>query len=197
MQSPTAPIEVDLETERFFLQSMRPEEITERMCAWLADPRKAHMINAPARTMIIADFERYLASHDRKRGHLLGIRSKLTGELIGFWAVYVDWPNGEFLVNVLLGERGAYTLGAREETQMALLTHFFDVLHLQIFRCNALARNRHIGKVLIESGATLEHSSYRASAAGGPMLELQHYRADKAAWHRLRDRVMPPKKEGA
>jgi hypothetical protein len=185
-----APSEIRLETAHFVLRTMTVDDPLDRAGAWLGDPAKARMINAPARAMPADAFAKYLASHDRVRGHLLGIFAKEGGTLVGFWAIYIDWEQGEFLVNVLVGERGRVSRGAREETQMALLAYFFDVVGLKIFRCMVLARNHYVEvKLLQESGATLEHTSWKPSTTAEEFVEIHHYRADTAAWHRLRERV--------
>lgn len=189
MAEPPAPSDIHLETAHFILRTMKAGDPLERAAAWLADPAKARMINAPARAMTREAFQRYLDSHDRQRGHLLGIFGK-DGALLGFWAVYVDWDLSEFQVNVLVGQRGRSSRGAREETQIALLDHFFDTLGLQTFRCTVMARNRYVDvNLLTDGGATLEHTSWKPSATAEEFVELHHYRADTAAWHRLRERL--------
>jgi RimJ/RimL family protein N-acetyltransferase len=185
-----APSDIRLETAHFILRTLTADDPLERAAAWLADPAKAAMINAPARAMPVEAFRKYLASHDRVRGHLLGIFAKEGGALVGFWAVYIDWDEAEFLVNVLVGERGRVSHRAREETQMALLEHFFDVAGLKRLRCTVLARNRYVGfKLLRDCGATLEHTSWKPSATSEAFVEIHHYRADAATWHRLRERL--------
>lgn len=185
-----APSDIRLETVHFVLRTMTPGDPLDRAGGWLADSAKARMINAPARAMDTAAFRKYLESHDRVRGHLLGIFAKEGGALLGFWAVYVDWDESEFMVNVLVGERGRASHHAREETQMALLAYFFDVVGLKIFRCSVLARNHYVDlKLLRDSGATLEHTSWKPSAVSEEFVEIHHYRADTAAWHRFRERM--------
>lgn len=185
-----APSDVRLETAHFILRTMTPADPLGEAGAWLADPAKARMINAPPRAMSAADFGKYLASHDRVRGHLLGIFTKDEKRLVGFWSVYVDWDESEFLVNVLVGPRGRISHLAREESQAAMLDHFFDTLGLKTLRCMVLARNQYVGeKLLRDCGATLEHKSWKPSTTSEEYLEIHHYRADTAVWHRLRERL--------
>jgi len=190
MDAPRGPQDIRLETPHFVLRAMTADDASERVGAWLADPKKAAMINAPARAMTPSALRSYIASHDRRVGHLLGIVAKGGGTLIGFWAVYIDWGMSEFQLNVLVGERGRIAHGAQAETQYALLDHFFDRVGLKHMRCTVLARNRLMDAYLRENGARLEHTSWRTDMGGsGEVLELHDYRADQGVWHRLRARL--------
>ena len=190
MDAPREPQDIRLETPHFALRALTADDASERIGAWLADRRKAAMINAPARAMTPPALRSYIASHDRRVGHLLGIFAKDGGALVGFWAVYIDWERGEFQLNVLVGERGRSAQGAQAETQYALLDHFFDRVGLAHMRCTVLKRNRFMEAYLRENGATLEHTSWRADVDGsGEVLELRDYRADAGVWHRLRARL--------
>ena len=57
---------------------------------WMADPAIARALNAPARALSLDDVRKYIASHDRISGHLLGVFRKQDGALIGIWSVYID-----------------------------------------------------------------------------------------------------------
>jgi len=190
MIAPAAPFDIRIETDNFLLRTLTAEDASRQVCNWFADANKARMINAPPQALTLERLRRYVASHDRISGHLLGIFARGNGEPLGFWSVYVDWENGEFLVNVLVGERGRKCIGAREETQMALLDFFFETLNLEVFRCTVLAANRYVGsKLLRASGATLEHSDWRPSTTAQAFVEIHYYRGDKSAWHRLREKL--------
>src|SRR5258706_14963573 len=92
------PINVHIETENYLLRTLERQDASDRCCGWLADPAKARMINAPARAMSPGDFADYISSHDRIRGHILGIFDKATGTHVGIWSVYIDWELREFLI---------------------------------------------------------------------------------------------------
>jgi RimJ/RimL family protein N-acetyltransferase len=184
------PRDIRLETPHFVLRPLTEGDANERVAAWLADPRKAAMINAPVKAMTVDGLRRFIASHDRRVGHLLGIFAKDGGTLVGFWAAYIDWAHREFQLNVLVGERGRVSAGAQVETQHALLDHFFDEVGLTHLRVSVLARNRFMDRYLRENGAVLEHTSWRSDVDGsGEVLELHDYRADQTVWHALRARL--------
>jgi hypothetical protein len=187
--TPNAPLTIRLETPHYILRNIEIADVTPRWGAWLADPKKAHMINSPARALDVESLRKYVADHDRISGHLLGIFAKPSGQMVGFWSVYVDWERSEFLVSVLIGERGAVSRNARAESQIVLLDHFYDTLGLETFRCSALARNAFMTRYLIDNGAVREHTSYRASTTEQAFVEVGHYRAPREAWHRLRAKL--------
>src|SRR6267378_4216155 len=114
---PSTPQSIRLETPHFVLRHIEFADVTPRWGAWLADPAKARMINAPVRALDVEALHKYVHDHDRIAGHVLGIFTKTAGEMVGFWAVYVDWERSEFLLSVLIGERGRQSRDARDETQ--------------------------------------------------------------------------------
>jgi hypothetical protein len=102
--------------------------------------------------------------------------------MIGFREVYVEWVHREFLVNVLIGERGRTALNAREESQQVICAYFFGELGLVAMRCSVLSTNTLILRIMAEKGATHVHTSQKVSANGGPPVELRHFRLSKEAW---------------
>jgi RimJ/RimL family protein N-acetyltransferase len=181
---------VRLETPNYIVRTIERGDPGDRMRLWLTDPRKARMINMPPVALSAEDLDKYVASFDGRSSHLLGVFETLSRVLVGFWSVYVDWPRKEFLVNVLIGERGRQSATARIESQIALLNYFFDDLALDSLRCSVLADNTYVGRRLLrDCGAIHEHTSYKPSANGPGFVELHHYRGDRDAWHRLRSKL--------
>src|SRR6185295_10743173 len=74
------PRSIDFETAHYRVRTLEPADVTERACAWFADPGKARMINAPARAFTEDEFKDFITSHDRVTGHALGIFDKSTGQ---------------------------------------------------------------------------------------------------------------------
>jgi RimJ/RimL family protein N-acetyltransferase len=182
MTAPVAPRKIRLETPHFILRTVEPEDVTLRWAAWLADPAKTRTLNAKPMTLSVDDIRRYLAGFDHIKAHILGIFDRASGGMIGFWEVYVDWVHREFLINVLIGERGRAALHAREETQQVLHAYFFGDLDLEAMRCSALSTNTLVRRVLIEKGAVHEHTSSKPAAGGDAPVEILHFRLTKAAW---------------
>lgn len=182
MTAADAPRDIHLETPHFVLRTIEPGDVSLRWAAWLADPMKTRTLNAKPMRLSVEDIRKYLAGFDRRSGHILGIFERTSGTMIGFWEVYVDWKYREFLINVLIGERGRVSLEAREETQWALHAYFFETLGLDAMRCSVVATNTLLVRVLLDHGVVHEHTSRKASARGPESVEIKHFRLTKDAW---------------
>ncbi|MFM9864025.1 MAG: GNAT family N-acetyltransferase [Micropepsaceae bacterium] len=188
MAEARSPQKIRVETRNFILRTVEAADVTPRWAAWLADPEKTRMLNARPITLSVADLHKYLANFDQVKAHCLGIFDRDTGQMLGFWEVYVDWTHREFLLNVMLGERPREGLRAREETQNALTFYFFGELGLEAMRCSVLSTNAPVLHVLTFNGAVHEHTSHKPSAAGGEPVALHHYRVTREAWAAARAR---------
>jgi Acetyltransferase (GNAT) domain len=184
MTAPETPRKIHLETPHFLLRTVETGDVTLRWAAWLADPAKTRTLNAKPVTLSVDDIRNYLANFDHIKAHILGIFERESGTMIGFWEVYVDWRRREFLINVLIGERGRASLDAREETQWALHEYFFDTLGLEAMRCSVVSTNSLIVRVLTDYGVVHEHTSTKAPAGGGSPVQIMHFRLTKTQWPR-------------
>jgi RimJ/RimL family protein N-acetyltransferase len=182
MREPEASRRIRLDTAHFVLRTVEPEDVSLRWTAWLADPSKTRTLNAMPMALCIEDIRKYLDGFDQRKAHILGIFERSSGAMIGFWEVYVDWTYREFLINVLIGERGRSSLRARVETQQVLHAYFFGALGLEAMRCSVLSANPLIVRVLVEIGAVHEHTSQKPSAFGSAMVEILHFRLSKDEW---------------
>ncbi len=177
-----APRKIRLEAPHFIVRTVERDDVTPRWSGWLADPLKTRMLNANPITLSVDQIRRYVDDFDHVKSHLLGVFERTSGDMIGFWEVYVEWTHREFLVNVLIGERGRAALSAREESQQVICAYFFGELGLVAMRCSVLSTNTLILRVMAEKGAEHVHTSQKVSADGGPPVELRHFRLSKEAW---------------
>jgi RimJ/RimL family protein N-acetyltransferase len=182
-----APSTIRLETANYVLRTLEVADITERACAWFADPTKVQMINAPARAMSFDAFKDYIESHDRVTGHALGIFEKPELRLVGIWSAYIDWELREFQLNVMVGERLSNPSGAYFETDRALQDHMFETLNLETLRCSCLARNTRMVTRMEVAGLKPERIDYAPSANREAFEAIHHYRVPKHLWRLLRD----------
>jgi len=179
------PRSIRFETQNFLVRTLELADVTERACAWFADPDKAKMINAIPRAMSAAEFTDYITSHDRVTGHAIGIFDRSTGLHLGLWAIYVDWDRREFLVNVLVGERG-YEPGPRHETQRRLMEIFFEEFDLEAVRFAILAKNERLQGRINDVGINSDHTSYKPSVANPAFEEINHYSITREVWRGFR-----------
>ncbi|MEQ1864708.1 MAG: GNAT family N-acetyltransferase [Micropepsaceae bacterium] len=173
---------IRLATPNFMLRTVERADVGLRWAAWLADPMKTRTLNTKPLSLSVEEIQQYLSGFDGHNSHILGIFERSTDAMIGFWEVYVDWNYREFMINILIGERGRASRNAREETQWALLKYFFDELHLDAMRCTTLSTNTLVVRLLLERGAVHEHTSRNDSATGGAPVELLHFRFTKDTW---------------
>jgi RimJ/RimL family protein N-acetyltransferase len=178
---------IHLETANYVLRTLKIADITDRACAWFADPTKVQMINAPAQAMSSNAFRDYIESHDRVTGHALGIFAKPALRLVGIWSAYIDWDLREFQLNVMVGERLSNPSGAYFETDRVLQDYMFETLDLEALRCSCLARNTRMVQRFDVVGLKPEQIDHVPSANREAFEEIYHYRVPKHLWQLLRD----------
>jgi hypothetical protein len=170
---PANPFTIRLETEHYILRSMDSADATESWGDWLTEPTTVRALNAAPLKLDIAMIRSYIATFDRKKSHLLGIFEKETATLLGIRALYIDWHYREFMINILIGEVGARAKGAMRETRDALYHHLFEDWGLEI--ASVLASNTLVNAYMQADGWLLIHSTQKACAGGGPMIEVREY----------------------
>ena len=199
MSTSQTPAKIKLTTPRYVVRTVEPEDVTVRWASWLADPAKIKHLNAKPLALSIEDLRRYVAGFDHVKSHILGIFEHATGEMIGFWEVYVDWAHSEFLVNVLVGEdRGkSEGLTPRRETTHAVFPYFFDTLGLKTMRCSMLSANEPMRHLMENRGVAPEHVSSKAAANGGEPVEILHFRMTNEEWKAVKAKRLERDKAAA
>ncbi|MEQ1755416.1 MAG: GNAT family protein [Micropepsaceae bacterium] len=177
-----APRLIRLESLNYVLRSMALDDEMGSWGEWMSDAETAQMLNARPVRLSVADFRRYVQGFDRVNNHLLGLFAKDSGAFVGVWAVYIDWPKSEFLVNVLVGLRDERGKGARKETSDLINRYFFEDLGLLNQHCFAVASNHAIIGVLQAKSWTLVGREMKPAASGAGNIELLHFQLTREAW---------------
>ena len=153
---------VVLQTERFSVCSLGPEDVTGRYQDWTADPEVMTPVNRPAQRRSREELVRYVSGFDNVRSFHLGIFERETDEFLGIFSVYFDPHNLLAETNVLIGEKEWWGRGVVVETRAAVLDFLFDQVgalkvlgrpftrnlsavatyHAQGFRCEATLRSQ-------------------------------------------------------
>ena len=120
---------VRLETERFVIRSLAPADVSERMVGWFGDPEVMEFVDLP-RNVTHPQLLRFVGGFDDRQRFCLGIFAKDAEQIIGFFHVYCDRPNGNARVAVLIGERDFWGKNVVVETRAAILDFLFDGLSL-------------------------------------------------------------------
>lgn len=179
------PHTIALETTDYVLRTLEIGDASETWRDWLADPETARMLNAQPAQMNVETVRNYIASFDRVRAHLLGIFEKTTGRLIGIRAVYVDRQRSEFLVNVLIGDRGARGKGARAQSRAAVYRYFFEDLDLDTARATVVADNAIVLAGMSKRGWIADGADLKTQATGHGNVEIRKFRLPRDVWRRL------------
>lgn len=173
-----------LESEHYLLRPMVPADAFLAWGDWTADPETALALNATPRTLDVAARQKYIASFDRKVGHLIGIWQKKGGSLVGFWAVYVDEASKEFLLNVLVGEDRAREQGALKETRDLLYEYLFNERGMKAARCTVVAQNEKMIAFLRRHHWRQIASSQRAAPTAGGSVDVLAFRLSREDWRK-------------
>jgi hypothetical protein len=176
---PAEPFTISLETPNYLLRTIDSSDATEDWGNWLLEPTTLSALNAAPLKLDIAMIRSYIATFDRKKSHLLGIFHKESRTLIGIRALYIDWPYGEFMVNILIGQPGARAKGAMRETRDALYHHLFEDWGLEIARSSVLASNTLVNAYMQADGWQLLHSTVKPTAGGGGTIEVREYQMSR------------------
>ena len=182
---PDTPHTIALETPDYVVRTLEIGDASETWSDWLADPETARMLNAQPAQMNVETVRNYIASFDRVRAHLLGIFEKTTGQLIGIRAVYVNRQRGEFLVNVLIGDRGARRKGARAQSRAAVYRYFFEDLDLDMARATVVAENAVVLAGMSKRGWIADGADFKAEATGHGNVEIRKFHLPRDIWRRL------------
>ena len=176
------PLDILIETPNYIVRTVRPDDDMGNWCEWMDEPATAQMLNAVPRKLTPDDFQRYVQAFDRVNHHLLGVFRRSDKLLVGLWAVYVDWPTSEFLLNVIIGEVPERKTHVRHETAWRVNRYFFETLGLRFQRANTLSTNIPAIRSLEERLWTLS-SRGKADAAGGQgHVELLQYTRSYDVW---------------
>ncbi|MEQ1755417.1 MAG: GNAT family N-acetyltransferase [Micropepsaceae bacterium] len=176
------PLTIRLDTPNYLVRTVDASDDMGTWCDWMDEPETARMLNVPPRKLSPEDFKKYVHAFDRINNHLLGIFKRSTGQLVGLWAVYVDWPHSEFLVNVIVGEIPERKTNVRHETAWRVNRYFFEELDLKFQRANTLATNIPAVKALEEKLWTLSARGKAPAADGKGDVELLHYTRSREVW---------------
>ncbi|MDZ4741258.1 MAG: GNAT family protein [Alphaproteobacteria bacterium] len=186
-----SPRIIRLETPHHIVRTAELSDATQRWCKWLLDPATSRLLNAKPAEMTMENLRTYIARFDRSQSHLLGIFDKQTGLIVGIRSLYVDYVRKEFQDNILIGEPEERGKFARTESTDVIMPYFFEELGMESSRCSVLAYNSRMLEVIARKGWVLERTTMKPSAAGGPPIEVRHYRLTREVWRqKMRERQL-------
>src|SRR5215471_8604154 len=90
INAPTTGRPVRLQTKRFLLRSMTPNDSLERWTNWLNDPEVMGTLNVPVRALTVDQMRSYIASGDNNKRYLIGIFDLATQVQMGLFRIEID-----------------------------------------------------------------------------------------------------------
>lgn len=137
--SPGKPVLLD--TARFIVRSMTPEDINERYLAWLGDPEITATLNVAPRNMTRAQMVEYVRKFDNKASFHFGVFTREGNRLIGIYSVYCDFKDRLAQTNVVIGEKEFWGKKVVIETRAAIIDFLFDRMNMEKIWGRPIARN--------------------------------------------------------
>lgn len=176
------PLTISLESPHYLLRTLETTDDCTAWCDWLIDADTAAMLNVAPTRLTPDDFRDYVTRFDRTNAHALGIFRRDSGKLVGLWAVYVDWPNLRFIVNLIVGDSQERNDGVRSETADLVHRQFFEGLGLLTEHCSAVENNLAIRRILESKGWRLVSREQKAAPDGVTPVGILHYVLPRDVW---------------
>ena len=116
---------VRIETERYVLRSLTPDDVTERYLAWLRDPDVTRYMNARFDDATAESLRRFVASHDDRDSFLLGIFVREGDVHVGNLRAECNLRHGHCFTGTMIGDRDYWGKGVVLEARAAFLDFLF------------------------------------------------------------------------
>lgn len=177
-----------LQTRRFALRSLKPNDASGRWMNCLKDPDVMGPLNAPIRAWSAQELMAHIASADNDERYLIGIFDLADDVQIGFYMVEIDRLHRRANFNVVVGEKDWWGKGVVNETRAALLDEFFNNRGIEKATGMPLARNfpaifNYKAQGWRHEGTLRAHC---LSTADGSRLDQIQFGLTKDEWHAVR-----------
>lgn len=179
-------IDIDLESERFRIHSLKVADATPRWGEWLNDPHAAMMLNTMPRQLLPAELQAYIRSFDQISRLLLGIFLKASGQLIGFGTADIIEGGRKVVPTVLIGEPDFRNFGVITELRDVVARHFFEVLGFEAAVASVLSHNTIVVRLLEARGWEQKRrlAKHKKSASGPGYQDVLIYELSRESWRR-------------
>ena len=188
INAPTTGRPVQLQTKRFLLRSMTPNDPLERWISWLKDPEVMGPLNTPVRALAADQVRSYIASGDHYKRYLIGIFDLATQVQIGFFRLEVEPFHRRAMFNVVIGEKSWWGKGVVNEAREALLDELFNNRGIEKAVGMPFARNFPAIFNFKTQGwhheGTLRGHCF--SSSGGPRLDQYQFGLTKDDWRSIK-----------
>ncbi len=132
---------VEMETKRFFVRSLKPEDADENYTSWWNDAEIQRGFNQKPRNWDIPRAAQHIRQFNNRNKFHLGIYCKKTGKLIGFFAIFVNDQHKTAKTNVCLGDKTFWGKDVIIEVRTHMLGFIFLTLGMEKAESEIIGRN--------------------------------------------------------
>lgn len=174
---------VNLETERFRLRSLTPEDANDAYVSWWNDPEIQQGFNNPSRNWGRRQAEQNIAKFDNRNRFHLGIFCKKTGEMIGFFTIAVDPRNALSSANICIGDKSYHRKGVAMEISRAMIDFRFRNLGVKKIMGKVMGKNQASLNLYKKLGFELEAVAKQSlQGLSGERTDIYYYGLLKEEW---------------
>jgi len=170
---------------RLAVRTLRIQDATDRMTAWLSDPEALEILNVPARRLTKTDIANHIRGFDQRTHLLGGIFDRSNNMLVGILQLDIDYRLNRALVNLLIGEPAYRNLGVTTEIFIPALDYGFINFGIDVMVANVLLRHSTLVRYLMKTGWKMDPKAKGQikSAVDGTMLDVQTFTLSRSDWN--------------
>ena len=172
-----------VETKRFALHSLLPEDADDVYTSWWNDAEIQQGFNSPPRNWDRARAARHIAQFDNRNRFHLGIYCKVPRQLIGFFAMFINHQQQVAKTNVCIGNKDYWGKDVVLEVRGRMLFFLFNRLGMEKVEGEILGRNLPSIFNYKAQGFTAEGIRRKQiRAVGGGRADIYHFGLLKEEW---------------
>ncbi len=177
-------------TERFVLRSLLPTDADDVYTSWWNDVEIQKGFNSLPRNWDKARAAKHIQQFNNQDKFHLGIYCKVTGQKIGFFAMFVDYNQKIAKTNVLLGNREYWGKGVVLEVRGRMLDFLFNRLKMEKVEGEILGRNlpsiyNYKAQGFTAEGVRRKH----ILKAGGGRTDVYHFGMLRDEWFAMKNQT--------
>lgn len=120
-----------VETRNFFLRSLTAEDASDTYISWWNDAEIQQGFNEPARGWDRRRAVKHITGFNNREKFHLGIFAKDSGNLIGFFAMFVNYKHKVVKSNICIGDKSLWGKDVGLEVRSAMLEFIFGPLGIE------------------------------------------------------------------
>jgi [ribosomal protein S5]-alanine N-acetyltransferase len=183
-----AGMRLQVETERFLLRSLLPKDVGAVYISWWNDVELQKGFNSPPRNWGQQHVTKHLQQFNNKTKFHLGIYCKETSQLIGFFAMFVNYQQKVAKTNVLVGNREYWGKNVVLEVRTIMLGFLFNELAMEKVEGEILGRN--LSSIFNYQAQGFKSEGVRRSQILDPegnRTDIYHFGLLKSEWQKLKE----------